>query len=83
MLEVLIVEDDLILLDFLSQELSNQINSLGGIVRKASCLFDARKLIAQKQPDWILVDLLLPDGSGIELAEELIEIKPKAKILIL
>ena len=83
MLNVLIVEDDLILLDFLCQELSIQLNSLGGIVRKASCLFDARKLISQKSPDWILVDLLLPDGSGVELAEEFVHSKPKAKVLIL
>ena len=83
MLNVLIVEDDLILLDFLSQEISNQINSLGGIVRKASCLLDARKLISQKNPDWILVDLLLPDGSGIELAEEFVQSKSNAKVLIL
>ncbi len=82
-LDVLIVEDDLILLDFLSQELSNQINSLGGMVRKASSLFDARKLISQKKPDWILVDLLLPDGSGVELAEEFISHSPKSKVLIL
>ncbi|WP_036919036.1 response regulator transcription factor [Prochlorococcus sp. MIT 0603] len=82
-MNVLIVEDDLILLDFLSQELSSQINPLGGVVRKASCLFDARKLISQSSPDWILVDLLLPDGSGIELAEEFVQIKSNAKVLIL
>ena len=82
-MDVLIVEDDLILLDFLSQEISNQINSLGGIVRKASCLLDARKLISQKTPDWILIDLLLPDGSGIELAEEFVQSKSNAKVLIL
>ncbi|AAQ00586.1 MULTISPECIES: response regulator transcription factor [Prochlorococcus] len=83
LLDVLVVEDDFILLDFLYQELSNQINSLGGIVRKASSLDDARKLISQKSPDWILVDLLLPDGSGIELAEEFILNKPNSKVLIL
>ena len=82
-MDVLIVEDDLILLDFLKQEISNQINFPEGIVRTASCLFDARQLISQKTPDWILVDLLLPDGSGIELAEEFVQSKPKAKVLIL
>ena len=82
-MDVLIVEDDLILLDFLSQEISNRINSLGGIVRKASCLVDARKLISQKPPDWILIDLLLPDGSGIELAEEFVQTKSNSKVLIL
>ena len=82
-MNVLIVEDDLILLDFLTQEISNQIKFLGGGVRKATSLFDARKLIAQKDPDWILVDLLLPDGSGIELVQEFVQDKPNAKVLIL
>ena len=82
-MNVLIVEDDLILLDFLTQEISNQIKFLGGDVRKATSLFDARKLISQKDPDWILVDLLLPDGSGIELVEEFVQMKPNAKVLIL
>ena len=82
-MDVLIVEDDLILLDFLSQELFNQVNPLGGIVRKASSLLDARKLISQDLPDWLLTDLLLPDGSGIELAEELVKSKSNAKVLIL
>ncbi len=83
LLDVLIVEDDLILLDFLSQELSNQLISLGGVVRKASCLCDARRLISNKSPDWILLDLYLPDGSGVNLAEEFVKSNPTAKILIL
>ena len=82
-MEVLVVEDDLILLDFLHQEISNQINPLGGVVRKASCVFDASKLIKKKIPDWILIDLLLPDGSGIEIAQDLIQANPNAKVLIL
>ena len=83
LLDVLIVEDDLILLDFLTQEVSNQINVPERRVRKASSLKRARYLISQKIPDWLLLDLRLPDGSGVELAQEFVYNKPNAKVLIL
>ncbi len=83
MLDVLIVEDDLILLDFLSQEVSTQINVPAKDVRKASSLKEAKNLIAIKRPDWILLDLHLPDGSGYEIAKVFVRDNLKAKILIL
>ena len=83
LLDVLIVEDDLILLDFLTQEVSNQINVPERRVRKASSLKRARYLISQKIPDWLLLDLRLPDGSGVELAQEFARDNLKAKIIIL
>ena len=83
MLDVLIVEDDLILLDFLIQEVANQINAPEKSIRKASCLKRARNLLSKKRPDWLLLDLYLPDGSGVELAEEFVKDNLKAKILIL
>nr|WP_036900465.1 response regulator transcription factor [Prochlorococcus marinus] len=83
MLDVLIVEDDLILLDFLTQEVSNQINVSEREVRKASSLKRARYLISQKTPDWLLLDLCLPDGSGVELAQEFARDNLNAKIIIL
>ena len=83
MLDVLIVEDDLILLDFLGQEVANQINAPEKKIRKATCLKTARNLLSQKRPDWLLLDLSLPDGSGVELAEEFVKAHPNAKILIL
>ncbi len=83
MLDVLIVENDPILLDFLSQEVSNQINVPERKVRKASSLKIARTFLSEKQPDWLLLDLLLPDGSGVDLAMEFVEANKNAKILIL
>ena len=83
LLDVLIVEDDLILLDFLTQEVSNQINVPEREVRKSSSLKRARYLISQKIPDWLLLDLCLPDGSGVELAQEFARDNLKAKIIIL
>lgn len=83
MLDVLIVEDDLILLDFLGQEVANQINAPEKKIRKATCLKTARNLLSKKRPDWLLLDLSLPDGSGVDLAEEFVKDNFNAKILIL
>tara|TARA_B100000700_G_scaffold319907_1_gene416106 strand:- start:318 stop:896 length:579 start_codon:yes stop_codon:yes gene_type:complete len=83
MLDVIIVEDDLILLDFLGQEVANQINVPEKKIRKANCLKTARHLLSKKRPDWLLLDLYLPDGSGVDLAEEFVKDNPEAKILIL
>ena len=83
MLDVLIVEDDLILLDFLGQEVANQINAPEKQIRKATCLKTARHLLSKKRPDWLLLDLSLPDGSGVDLAEEFAKDDCNAKILIL
>ncbi len=83
MLDVLIVEDDLILLDFLGQEVANQINVPEKKIRKATCLKTARHLLSIKRPDWLLLDLSLPDGSGVDLAKEFVKNNSNAKILIL
>jgi len=83
MLDVLIVEDDLILLDFLGQEVANQINAPEKKIRKATCLKTARYLLSKKRPDWLLIDLSLPDGSGVDLAEEFVKDHSSAKVLIL
>ena len=83
MLDVLIVEDDLILLDFLGQEVANQINAPEKKIRKATCLKTARHLLLKKRPDWLLLDLSLPDGSGVDLAKEFVKDNSDAKILIL
>ena len=48
MLDVLIVEDDLILLDFLGQEVANQINAPEKKIRKATSLKSARYLLSKK-----------------------------------
>ncbi len=84
LLDVLIVEDDPILLDFLRQEVSNQINVPERAIRNANCLRIAREHISRNSPDWLLLDLCLPDGSGINLAEEFVNSSgDKAKIIIL
>jgi DNA-binding NtrC family response regulator len=43
----------------------------GFTVRTAGTLSDARRLLAEAAPDVVLTDLVLPDGSGIDLVNDL------------
>ncbi len=83
MLEVLIVEDDIILLDFLVQEVSNLINVPAGDISRVSSVKDATVFLKRNKPDWLLLDLHLSDGSGIEIAEIFVSHNPQGRILIL
>lgn len=48
----------------------------GARLRRADCLASARKHLRIYNPDVILVDLGLPDGSGVEVIGELSELGP-------
>ena len=64
---ILIVEDDpdtqVILHDYLA--------TLGGEVRVASTVQEARELVAETTPTLMLIDVGLPDGDGVSLLAEL------------
>lgn len=63
--DVLIVDDDPVILPTLKEYLGNRNIA----VRTAATLSDARTELAKKLPDGLLVDLVLPDGSGLELVD--------------
>jgi DNA-binding response OmpR family regulator len=46
-------------------------------------LAQGRKLIEEERPELVLVDLILPDGNGMELVKELRESDPDIPIVIL
>lgn len=83
MLDVLVVEDDPILLDFLVEEVQRLPLPGGTHVRRAASLADAYRLVALSPPDWTLLDVRLPDGSGLDLAEVLLDVRPDARIVVL
>lgn len=78
---VFIIEDDpefsSILLKLIST--TSHLHPLG----HADSLASAKEAIAKINPDVILVDISLPDGSGIELIQHFREIRPLTKILVL
>lgn len=71
--KILIVEDEFIVANDLKIMLMKADYQITGI---ASSVVQARKSIAEKKPDWILLDIMLKgDLTGIDLAWELREMK--------
>lgn len=78
---VAIVEDD----SRTRESLANRIVSSGrySVAWTAGTLRNARDLLGQTTPDLLIVDLGLPDGSGLELVGEAREASPDLPILVL
>lgn len=76
--QALIVDDDL---DF-TPALAKLVQQSGYVVRTASSLEEARRELQHGTPDIALVDLLLPDGDGIQLVHEL-TLTGSTKVLII
>jgi DNA-binding NarL/FixJ family response regulator len=53
------------------------------IVAQAATVFEAVSEAARIQPDVIVMDVRLPDGSGIEACREIRELRPETKVIML
>ena len=78
MSHVLIVDDDA----DSARMMADLVALEGFTVAAAGSLRDARKQIALQQPDVVLLDLKLPDGSGMELFEDAALIENAEVVLI-
>ncbi|NUO90788.1 MAG: response regulator transcription factor [Dermatophilaceae bacterium] len=52
-------------------------------VGSARCAAEARRLVAEQAPDVVIMDVLLGDGDGIEVAAELIRDHPDLRVVVL
>ena len=52
------------------------------VVGEADCAAAASRAVAELAPDAVLLDVKLPDGSGLELADELVRTYPRLAILV-
>ncbi|HEY3406736.1 MAG TPA: response regulator transcription factor [Propionicimonas sp.] len=64
---ILVVEDEQELLEVVARHLDQH----GFEVVRASTIAEARAVVWERQPDLLLLDVLLPDGSGYDLCAEL------------
>ncbi len=74
-LGILVVEDDLLLREVLQL----QLRVAGFSVRAASTGEEALAMVRQSQPEVLLLDLGLPDMSGLEVLAKLWEEQPSTK----
>lgn len=63
---MLLIEDSTLVVDALRLLLEEH----GYIVTAADSIESARRAVAQRCPDIVLLDVALPDGDGLELARE-------------
>jgi len=76
---LLIVDDDEIFLHRLARAMTQR----GYDVATAACVAAAETQAAQICPDYAVVDLRMPDGSGLDVVKVLRQINPDMRIVIL
>ena len=78
-MNLLIVDDEASLRDFLSIVFEEE----GWRVETAGSVAEARVALAKNEPDLILCDLMLPDGSGIDLLREVKAAAPSIAVVMI
>jgi len=76
---ILVVDDEQMLCDLLKIELSN----FGHEVFTATTGRDGIELFTQRRPDLTLLDLHMPDMSGIVVLKQIRALDPQARVIIL
>ena len=76
---VLLVDDNRDLLQFLERLMAES----GWELLAAESASQARKLVAKRKPNAALLDYMLPDGNGVELAQQLKQIIPNLQVIMM
>lgn len=76
---LLLVDDD----DVLCETLARALTKRGFDVRTALTAEDATRAANENPPEYAVVDLRLPDRSGLELVSTLISLDPHTRIVVL
>src|SRR5229473_3118396 len=78
-MDLLIVDDEASLRDFLSIVFEED----GWRAATAASLADGRAALQKAEPDLVLCDLMLPDGSGLELLREIKAQSPSVAVIMI
>jgi two-component system response regulator RegA len=76
---LLLVEDH----DLLRARLGRAFSERGFEVREAASLAAAREVATEDPPELVVLDLRVPDGSGLDLIPWLKELDPETRIVVL
>jgi ATP-dependent Clp protease ATP-binding subunit ClpA/ActR/RegA family two-component response regulator len=76
---VLLVDDNRDLLQFLERLMAES----GWELLAAESASDARRIVATRKPNAALLDYMLPDGNGVELAQQLKQVIPNLQVIMM
>ena len=76
---ILVVDDD----DVYRGRLARAFVDRGYDVRTGACLAEAVERAKEDSPEFAVIDLKMPDGTGLELLAALREIDPATKVVVL
>lgn len=80
-MKVLVIEDQTMVRELLALACKQALPKSG--VRTAGSRADALALCREAPPDLVILDLVLPDGDGLDLLPDLFALAPGAKIIAL
>jgi DNA-binding NarL/FixJ family response regulator len=80
-ISVLVVDDHTVLADALQDRLSGEPDLRPVLVAYGAA--HAWAVLTQMRPDVVLLDLMLGDGSGLDLAEHVRQVSPGSKVIML
>jgi len=78
-MKILVVDDEVEVADFLC----NFLNRLGLSAEKAICGKDALEIFNHYKPDWVFLDINMPDINGLQLLKKMREIDADVKAIII
>ncbi len=76
---ILVVEDEPVL----SRNLARALEASGHEVRVTGTVREGLALARESAPDLVLLDLRLPDGSGLDLLQKLLSLDPSIRVLLM
>ncbi|HMQ03104.1 MAG TPA: sigma-54 dependent transcriptional regulator [Pyrinomonadaceae bacterium] len=77
--KILVVDDD----RFIRMALGEALRSWGYEVAEAGTLEDAKKSLSSEEPKLVLLDIDLPDGSGLDLLNDIKENDPETIVIMI
>ncbi|WP_435921351.1 response regulator [Paenibacillus sp. DYY-L-2] len=79
-MRVILVDDERLALDYLERQLLKLAMDIE-IIGKYTNPFEGRQETIDRQPDIVFLDIHLPELNGIELAEQILELRPETHVV--